>query len=753
MSILFWHWIIGHCTILCIYLITNIVCLFSSSNFGKLNYYLGARAAREGRPALYPEIDFCEFPQGVCSSDQTYGGQMQWTVGLFEWTDRVQSYSKDGWNYMDELKKFVDGGYKDFSFVDAVSGVVNIGCHDPPCQGFGDRAVEPHNKRDRNDTFQRFLNQLKVARAFRAEAPPTPLPTLEPTQVGTNEAKLTSSPTEPMDPTLSPTFTPAPTAIQGRPPAQSVDAVEDVVINGKGRLTELLLQSKHPSGELWPSYLYTWRGFIQALRKMTSGIGPGEKNFFYVGDGESPNSLNYGLVNIAAFLADGFVKAIHDDACDENSYEMVNNRYPISNSCGQGGLSYQDDICKGGDEGMECFADTKMVVQGVTHARWLGAPPPMYCGDRSTGYWDHVASLERQDPPYPNAAGRSDIRGCCWWGRGVSQVRGVCSYGKLNHYLGAKAAAEGRPSIYPDINFCTNPGAICSDKRSDELRWVTGMFHWSTSVQKKRARDSPYLESLQTFVDEGNFTATAFIDGVNYMLGGSDDDAVKRSEKFFDALRAFDLIEDYTSDATALSYCGTSVTDAGIKCALKCVSDVECPGNELCQPGVIACDGVKGGGNTFGGANVVVEIDLSDNANDVSMTGDISPNAEAVGDESGNVVTSNHNMEMSSFGSFVLPKTYYCGENWGHASSSCLLACPGGNDAECPPNQKCFADVIACSSTSSEVVDQLENDMETNYCGKTWDDAYMLCFARTRCPGGNDAECPDGEKCFGGIQC
>jgi hypothetical protein len=367
---------------------------------------------------------------------------MQWTVGLFEWTDRIQTYSKDGWNYMDELKKFVDGGYKDFAFIDAVSGVVNIGCHGPyPCRGFGDRAVEPHNKRDRNDTFQRFLNQLKVASNFRAEAPPTPLPTLEPTQART--IQMTSSPTEPVDPTLSPTITPAPTAVQGRPPESSVDAVEDVIVNVKGRLTELLLQSKHPSGELWPSYLYTWRGFIQALRKMTTGIGPGEKNFFYVGDGESPNSLNYGLINIAAFLADGVVKAIYDDACDEISYDMVNNRYPISNSCGQGGLSYQNDVCKDGDEGMECVVDTKMVVQGVTHARWLGAPPPMYCGDRLTGYWDHVAGLERQNPPFANGAGRSDIRGCCWWGRGVAQVRGVCSYGKLNYYLGAKAAADG----------------------------------------------------------------------------------------------------------------------------------------------------------------------------------------------------------------------------------------------------------------------------------------------------------------------
>ena len=339
---------------------------------------------------------------------------MQWMVGLFEWADRVQTYSKDGWNYIDELHKFVDGGYKDFSFVDAVSGVVNIGCHDPPCKGFGNQSVQPHNKRERNEVFQRFLNQLQVARNFRPDAVPTPLPTPGPTTVATDAAPGTLSPTEMKDPTMSPTTSPRPTAVQGRPPESSVKAVEGEIIKKKGRFTELILQSKHPSGALLPSYLYTWRGFIKGLRKMTSGVGPGEKNFFYVGDGESPNSLNYGLVNIAAFLADAVVKSIYDDACDENSHEMVNNRYPISNSCGQGGLSYQDEICKGGDAGMECIVDTKMVSHGVTHARWLGAPPPLYCGDRSTGYWDHVAGLERNDPPFSNLAGRNDVRGCCW---------------------------------------------------------------------------------------------------------------------------------------------------------------------------------------------------------------------------------------------------------------------------------------------------------------------------------------------------
>lgn len=285
-------------------------------------------------------------------------------------------------------------------------------------------------------------------------------------------------------PTQSPTVSAKPTALQGRPPEEAVEAIEEKVKQSKARLSELLFMSQHPSGEMWPSYLYTWRGFQLALKKMTTGVGPGEKNFFYIGDGFSDNSLEYGLVNVAAFIAHGISQAIYYDACDENSWDMVDFRYPLSNSCGQNGDSYQDEVCeREEDVGLECEVDPKMEIQGVTHARWVGAPPPMSCGDRSVGFWDHITGLEDNGIPFQNRAGRSDIKGCCWWGRGgefmnlsceacmrkfyaidsfggtfvtpffhaVLQVRGLCSYGKINHWLGAKAAMEGRPSLYPDI--------------------------------------------------------------------------------------------------------------------------------------------------------------------------------------------------------------------------------------------------------------------------------------------------------------
>jgi hypothetical protein len=103
-------------------------------------------------------------------------------VGLFEWVERIQSYDRDGWNYIDELRAFADGGYTDFEFVDRVSSIINLGCHSPPCIGISPTAQEPHNQRERNDVFQRFLNQLRVVYNFPAPPPPTPLPTPYPTE-------------------------------------------------------------------------------------------------------------------------------------------------------------------------------------------------------------------------------------------------------------------------------------------------------------------------------------------------------------------------------------------------------------------------------------------------------------------------------------------------------------------------------------------------------------------------------------------
>ena len=99
------------------------------SNFGKLNYYLGARAKSDGRDSKYPQVDFCKDPEVICSSPEHK--ELKWIAGEFYWMESVQGYNEGGWDYNTELIKFVDGGMNGNQFINAVSGIVNRGCHNP----------------------------------------------------------------------------------------------------------------------------------------------------------------------------------------------------------------------------------------------------------------------------------------------------------------------------------------------------------------------------------------------------------------------------------------------------------------------------------------------------------------------------------------------------------------------------------------------------------------------------------------------
>ena len=97
-----------------------------------MNFHIGALAAEQGRPSLYPRIDFCTTPEAICADDAM---DMRFVVAMFEWIDRVQDYydSTRNWSYLDELYKFVDGGMDSNVFIDSVSSIVAQGCHAEPC--------------------------------------------------------------------------------------------------------------------------------------------------------------------------------------------------------------------------------------------------------------------------------------------------------------------------------------------------------------------------------------------------------------------------------------------------------------------------------------------------------------------------------------------------------------------------------------------------------------------------------------------
>lgn len=166
-------------------------------------------------------------------------------------------------------------------------------------------------------------------------------------------------------------------------------------------------------------------------------------------------------MNIAAFLSNAMEEGIRICSCDEWNtdfmFEDNTEKYPLSNSCGQYGRSYEDEECPDMEQ-FQCQLDKTMeitAVEGHTDA------PEFTCRARSfddeseifPGYYDVVDDvvidckhcifciayvyfpkslliydqinfLLKIPAAYSNTVGRTDIEGCCWWGRGVMLTRG-----------------------------------------------------------------------------------------------------------------------------------------------------------------------------------------------------------------------------------------------------------------------------------------------------------------------------------------
>merc|ERR1711959_425454 len=239
--------------------------------------------------------------------------------------------------------------------------------------------------------------------------------------------------------------------------------------------------------------------------------------------------------------------------------------YTASYACGQGKQSYQDYKCSKEDDDlaggkMACDVDPNMEMRAYTQAAWYGAPPPLFCapkskvpkapkwnwggpwcpqqggygyktkfspnleGDNLTAYYDYVnkagscrdydkikaggwefcsgSGCANAPAPVFNRTARTDVEGCCWWGRGVIQTTGVCNFGKLNYYAGARAHREGRSSLFPDVDFCRTPNKICDSTEHPDLKWVAGFFYWTKEVQGYPSNNEynfNYLDELRAF--------------------------------------------------------------------------------------------------------------------------------------------------------------------------------------------------------------------------------------------------------------
>ena len=340
---------------------------------------------------------------------------------------------------------------------------------------------------------------------------------------------------------------------------------------------------QYDTGNGWlESDIYTWPDMIEAVRVMaTSGVGQLK---LWLGDSDHV----YGLVNVAAFLAQCMQETIQYNACDENNWsdksvvaEAGGSTYSSTSSCGQLHQSYQDYGCSAEEDAlaggrMACEVDPNMEMRAFTQAGWYGAPARLFCAPRSKvpkaprwdfsspwcpqeggwgfeppfadevelgTYFDYVnsgggckdyqgiktggwtfegsgcvdgACPGADAPLFGQPEGRTDVEGCCWWGRGVIQTTGTCNFGKLNFFMGKRAADENRAAIYPSIDFCKNPNSICDPSSPPELKWVAGMFYWLNAVQPYNSGGWNYKTELKKWVDGGmKMSDTSFINGAS----------------------------------------------------------------------------------------------------------------------------------------------------------------------------------------------------------------------------------------------
>lgn len=95
---------------------------------------------------------------------------------------------------------------------------------------------------------------------------------------------------------------------------------------------------------------------------------------------------------------------------------------------------------------------------------------------------------------------------------------------KLNKYLGKQAADDGYNAPYKYIDFCQDPGAICSSYLSRELRWTLSFLEYADEVQNYEHIDDltgntwTYWDRLEKFVDGGMVDNQFFDQIVNILV-------------------------------------------------------------------------------------------------------------------------------------------------------------------------------------------------------------------------------------------
>ncbi|MEC6797994.1 cellulose-binding domain-containing protein [Photobacterium sp. S4TG1] len=356
-----------------------------------------------------------------------------------------------------------------------------------------------------------------------------------------------------------------------------IEALNTELTNASDVMDNEAFLYETPQSQWVPSTVYKWNDFLDGLNAMHNIGVAGNKFWLLTDEADDATNIIYAKVAIAAFLAQSMQETIRYNACDENNWSEIKYGapadYPMSASCGQLGQKYADygvNPVSGLDYAYSCPRDNKMEVSALTHAKWYGAPAPVFAApdavleeqgllvnghvgrwtnnghcnavpdkiDTSKQVWERdeckIYVGQKAGTFLWDGSSQESVEGCGWWGRGVIQTTGRQNFGTLNHYLGRShvdpatigqtidgVMVEAPPvnPLYADLDFCSNPGLICSSEKNKEIKWIAGLFYWVTSVQAYSNEggdyaDWNYYNELKKYVN-GGLKGTEFIDDVS----------------------------------------------------------------------------------------------------------------------------------------------------------------------------------------------------------------------------------------------
>ena len=265
-----------------------------------------------------------------------------------------------------------------------------------------------------------------------------------------NPIKQTPSPT--LHPTLTRNavfFPPISKDPIAKSPNENIERVQHIIESVESVLRTEVFVFVTSGGGFITSSLYTYEGFLSAL-------------LFYSNTGVNGNYLYLGG--------------------EESANELINQEveYGIAN--------------------LALFI-AKMMTDTIAYERCN--PDLLACGLSALDTTLETQQLRFMCPP------SSDMEGVECKGGGAGCA---CILGFLDQYIGSEGPASGK---YSDRNFCSSDQSICNQsiRGGSELRWITALTHWVTSVQRHEENGSTFIDDLQSFV-EGGMVDTAFLHGV-----------------------------------------------------------------------------------------------------------------------------------------------------------------------------------------------------------------------------------------------